>query len=226
MIVNNSSGIISVQPSKEIAASLLEIGAVKFNLKDLFKWTSGIESPIYCDNRIINSKVAVRDNVVDAFTNLISIRFSTKPDIIAGVATGGMPYGAIIASRMNLPFVYVRSERKAHGLRKAVEGDWKKGDKVVLIEDHISTGISSIRAVEFLREEGLELICLLSIMTYRFKEAEDAFKRDNICFGSICNLDTILEVALNDGKLTQPEVDSILEFREDPKNWGPNKGKF
>jgi len=201
----------------------LEIGAVKIDMKDLFTWTSGIRSPIYCDNRIINSKVKVRDEVINEFSNTVASKFLPNLDIIAGVATGGMTYGVLIASRLDLPFIYVRSERKEHGLKKAVEGFFNRGDRVVLIEDHISTGKSSIQAVEWLREEGLQVICLLSIMTYGFPAAAQAFNDKNIPFASICDLDTVLEVALEDGTLDKKEVDAILEFRESPKTWGPNK---
>jgi orotate phosphoribosyltransferase len=223
MIVNLPDQALKVVPNKAIAKSLLKIGAVKLNLTDLFTWTSGIKSPIYCDNRIINSIVEVRDAVVDEFTNTIAVKHMNQADIIAGVATGGMTYGAIIATRLNMPFIYVRSERKQHGLKKVVEGYYEKGQKVILIEDHISTGISSIRAVEHLREEGLEVLSLLSIMTYRFKEAEQAFKEKNIPVGSICDLDTILEVAVEDGQITKTDADKIIEFRNSPATWGPNK---
>jgi orotate phosphoribosyltransferase len=214
---------MKIIPSKKIARSLLEIGAVKINMKDLFTWTSGIKSPIYCDNRIINSKVKVRDEVINEFSNTVTSKLLPNTDIIAGVATGGMTYGVLIASRLDLPFIYVRSERKEHGLKKAVEGFFNRGDRVVLIEDHISTGKSSIQAVEHLREEGLEVICLLSIMTYGFQAAAQAFTDKNIPFASICDLDTVLEVALEDGTLDKKDVDTILEFRESPKTWGPNK---
>ena len=223
MIVNHPDQLLSIEPSKVIAKSLLEIGAVKLNLTDLFTWTSGIKSPIYCDNRVINSKVDVRDAVISEFSNTVALKFGHEIDTIAGVATGGMTYGVLIASRLNLPFIYVRSERKEHGLKKVVEGDYKPGERVVLIEDHISTGKSSIQAVEHLREEGIEVVCLLSIMTYGFKDAEKAFKEKNIQFASICNLDTILDVAKEEGKITEEEAKTIIEFRNSPRTWGPNK---
>jgi orotate phosphoribosyltransferase len=224
MIIKTPSKPMQITPSKTIAKHLLAIGAVQINLKDLFTWTSGIKSPIYCDNRIINSKVDVRNAVTNEFSDVIATRFLPNTDLIAGVATGGMTYGVLIANKLNMPFVYVRSERKEHGLKKVVEGYFQKGDKVVLIEDHISTGISSIRAVDHLREEGLEVLSLLSIMTYGFKGAAQAFNEKNIPFASICDLDTVLEVALEQGSLNRQEVNTVLEFRESPKTWGPNKG--
>jgi orotate phosphoribosyltransferase len=219
------SSFVAMQiiPSKKIAKSLLEIGAFKINLKELYTWTSGIKSPIYCDNRIINSKVGVRNEVINEFSDTVASNFLANTDSIAGVATGGMTYGVLIANRLSLPFVYVRAERKEHGLKKVVEGYFNRGDRVVVIEDHISTGKSSIQAVDHLREEGLEVVCLLSIMTYGFKSAEQAFKDKNIPFGSICNLDTVLDVAREEGSISKEDVDTILAFRDSPKTWGPNK---
>lgn len=219
MLATIPKEIMKVTPSKSIAESLLKIGAVKFNVEEPFKWTSGIKSPIYCDNRIINSQVLVRDAVISEFSNIISENFIPETDIIAGVATGGIPYGVLAADRLKLPFIYVREKRKEHGLKKKVEGEYNPGNKVVLIEDHISTGLSSMRAIEGLREEGLELICLLSIMTYGFKEAEDLYAKENIIHSSICNLDTILEVAEEKGILTPDNVQTILDFRRSPEDW-------
>jgi orotate phosphoribosyltransferase len=212
---------INIVPSRQIAKYLLDIGAVKFNVEHPFKWTSGIDSPIYCDNRVINSKVQVRNAVIGEFMKVISNNFADKFDTIAAVATGGMPYGVLIADRLKLPFIYVRSERKEYGMKKVVEGDFQEGDRVILIEDHISTGKSSLKAAQFLKEEKIIVICLLSIMTYGFKEAEDKFKADNVPFGSICNLDIVLEVAKEENMLSAAQVETILQFRESPKTWRP-----
>jgi orotate phosphoribosyltransferase len=221
MIVSAPDESISMRitPSRQIAKSLLKIGAVKFNVEHPFKWTSGIDSPIYCDNRVINSRVEVRDAVIEEFMKIISDNFAGKFDTIAGVATGGMPYGVLIADRLKLPFIYVRSERKEYGMKKVVEGDFKVGERVILIEDHISTGKSSLKAAQFLKEENVVVICLLSIMTYGFKEAEEKFKQDNVPFGSICNLDIVLDVAKQENILSTSQVDTILQFRESPKTW-------
>ena len=204
---------------EKIAKFLLEIQAIKFNVQNPFTWTSGIRSPIYCDNRIINSKVVIRDAVINAFCKIIKNEFIEQTDIIAAVATGGIPYGTLVADRLNLPFIYVREERKKHGLMKRVEGHFNIGDRVVLIEDHISTGGSSMKAIEGLKDEGLELVSLLSIMTYGFKVADDLFSRENIKYESICNLDTILSVALQEGILNSNEIDTILKFRQSPNEW-------
>ncbi len=213
-------GTLNIVPSKQIANFLLDIGAVKFNIQEPFKWTSGIKSPIYCDNRIINSKVEIRSAVISEFCNIILKNFLSYTDIIAGVSTGGIPYGVLIADRLGLPFIYVRSERKEYGLKKMVEGDYIPGQRVILIEDHISTGISSLRAIEGLQHEGLQLICLLSIMTYSFKAAEKKYNDRGILHASICNLDTILEVAQERGDLSAADVSTILNFRESPEDWG------
>lgn len=205
--------------SKEIARQLLRIQAVRLSVNEPFTWVSGIKSPIYCDNRIINSRVDVRDSVITEFRDIITANFLQETDIIAGVATGGIPYGVLVADRLKLPFIYVREKRKEHGLMKRIEGEFKPGDRVVLIEDHISTGISSIKAIDALREEELQVVCLLSIMTYGFKVAEDAFNDKNIKHLSICDLDTVLEVAKEQGILNSSDADKILQFRQSPKDW-------
>jgi len=207
--------------SKQIARFLLEIGAVKFNVTDPFVWTSGIKSPIYCDNRIINSKVPVRDFVVDTFTNTISEKYLSEIDLIAGVATGGMTYGVLIASRLNLPFIYVRPAKKEYGLKRMVEGEYSAGQKVVLIEDHISKGGSSMVAIKGLREVGIEVVCLLSIMTYNFQEAKELYLKEHVNHESLCDLDTILKVAEEEGKLSSNDVATILSFRNSPDTWHP-----
>lgn len=212
---------MSFSTSKQIAKYLLDIEAVKFNVQNPFTWVSGIKSPIYCDNRIINSKVTVRDSVIAEFTSIVFNKFLDQTDIIAGVATGGIPYGVLVADRLKLPFIYVREKRKEHGLKKIIEGEFKVGDRVVLIEDHISTGMSSLRAIDAIRDEGLELICLVSIMTYGFKVAEKSFKEKNINHLSICDLDTILEVAQEENILTPDAANEVIRFRESPHNWLP-----
>jgi orotate phosphoribosyltransferase len=184
-----------------------------------FTWVSGIQSPIYCDNRIINSKVDVRDAVISEFTNIILKNYLPEIDVIAGVATGGIPYGVLIADRLKLPFIYVREKRKEYGLKKIIEGAYSEHDRVILIEDHISTGMSSIKAVQGLREAGLNLTSLMSIMTYGFRDAEAAFRSENIHHESICDLDIILQVAQEESILSEQDAKQILKFRESPTTW-------
>jgi orotate phosphoribosyltransferase len=199
----------------QIANFLLNIKAVKINVKEPFTWTSGIKSPIYCDCRIVNSYVKERNTVINKFVELIRAEFINKTNIIGGVASGGISYGALVADRLSLPFIYVREERKKHGLEKHIEGEYEAfGNRVVLIEDHISTGGSSMKAINAIKEQKLELVCLLSIMTYNFKEAEDVFSNAGIIHHSLCNLDTILEVALQRGIINSTDADKILKFRE------------
>lgn len=199
--------------ANHIAQLLLDLRAVQFNVLEPFTWVSGIKSPVYCDNRRVISDVYVRNQLVEAFIEMIKEQFKVV-QVIAGVATGGMPMGTLIADRMELPFIYVRQEPKEHGLKRQVEGEFKKGQKVVLIEDHISTGNSSLKAVEGLRKEGLEVIALISIMTYGFDKAENLFMQHNIENRSLCDLETIIEVCLTVGKITQSEARMIMDFKK------------
>ena len=210
--------------AEEVAKRLLDIGAIQFNLNTPFTWVSGIKSPVYCDNRKVTSDVEVRKFVVDSFVSLIKKDFPGT-QIIAGVATGGMALGALIADRLNLPFIYVRQAPKEHGLKRQVEGAYEKGAKVVLIEDHISTGGSSFNAVQGLRNEELDMLALLSIMTYGFKKAQDLFSENDVNHISLCDLDTAIRVAGSEGKISPEEKKSILEFKANPNGWGSTRKK-
>lgn len=207
--------------AKEVAGILLSLGSVQLNVGQPYTWVSGIKSPIYCDNRRVNSDVKARNALVDIFKGVINRDFP-EVEIIAGVATGGMPLGILIADRMGLPFVYVRQEPKEHGLKRQVEGEYSKGDKVVLIEDLVSTGKSSLKAIEGIWNAELELLGLISIMTYGFPASVDLFARNHVNFMSLCDLDAVLEVAFDQGILTQEEKASILKFRAAPAQWGSN----
>jgi orotate phosphoribosyltransferase len=204
---------MNTSASQTLANDLLDIGAVQFNVANPFTWVSGIKSPVYCDNRKINSHVEVRDRTVNAFCSLIREQFGGV-ELIAGVATGGMPLGALIADRLGLPFVYVRQERKSHGLMKQVEGECSAGQKVVLIEDHISTGGSSLKAIQGVRDENLDLLALVSVMTYNFEKAAKAFADANVRFESLCNLDIVANVARQRGSISGSDLDEIITFRD------------
>ena len=204
--------------AKEVAKRLLSLGSVQLNLKDKFTWASGIISPIYCDNRKIISNVAVRNFMTDTFVKVIE-KYYPDVEVIAGVATGGIPLGILVADRLKLPFIYVRQAPKEHGLKRQVEGDFKKGDKVALIEDLISTGGSSFKAVEGLRNEGLEMLGLISIMTYGFKKAELLFNDHDVKYLSLCDLDAIVEVACSEGSISEEDKTAILAFRDYPEAW-------
>jgi orotate phosphoribosyltransferase len=207
---------------KKIARLLLEIGAVKLSVDSPFTWASGIQAPIYCDNRIIAAHVSVRKAILEEFIQRLN-PYLPEIDLIAGVATGGMTFGALIADRLDLPFIYVRPERKVHGLKKQVEGAYREGNRVMLIEDHISTGASSMKAIEGLRDEKLVLIALLSIMTYGFQSAADLFNSRKVIHESICDLDAIIEVA-REQDISSAQAEAILRFREIQGNSLPARG--
>lgn len=201
-----------------VAKELLHIECVQFNLEDPFIWVSGVKSPVYCDNRKINSFVSTRNIILDAFVKLISEEYPDV-EVIAGVATGGIPMGVLIADKMNLPFIYVRQEPKKHGLMKQVEGDYQEGNKVVLIEDHVSTGGSSLKAINGLRKENLDLLGIISIMTYGFDSSINLFKENHIDHYSLCDLESILELAHDLGIITSSDKSKIQNFKKNPSSW-------
>ena len=196
-----------------VAKHLLRLGSVQLSVDKPFTWASGIKSPIYCDNRKINSDVEARNAVVNAFVELIRSEFSDA-EVIAGVATGGISFGALIADRLNLPFIYVRQAPKDHGLMKQVEGGFEAGQKTVVIEDLISTGSSSMKAVQGLRDENIKVLGLISIMTYGFKKAKKLFDDEQVDQWSLCNLDTMVDVELAEGNISAEDKTAILKFRD------------
>lgn len=206
------------EDAKQLASGLLKIGAVKFNMDSPFTWVSGIKSPIYCDNRMINSHVDVRKEVIAAFAREIKRRYANV-EVIAGVATGGISFASLIAGMLDLPMIYVREKAKEHGMMKQIEGEVPEGSRVVLIEDHISTGGSSLKAATAIKNAGLELLGLISIMQYGFDVARARFQEENVAFSSLCDLDTVVEVAVDKGILTKADRDSITTFRKDPAGW-------
>ena len=209
--------------ARALAKEFLEIKSIVFNVENPFTWVSGIKSPVYCDNRRINSFVAVRNMVVDAFVDLIKAEFN-QVEMIGGVATGGIPMGILVADRMNLPFIYVRQEPKKHGMMRQVEGHFIPKSRVVLIEDHISTGGSSLKAVEGLRQAELELLGLISIMTYGFDKASDRFNKANVNYLSLSDLATALEVANEQRVIADVDLESISTFIKNPESWFTNSG--
>ena len=204
--------------AEDVAKDLLNIESIVFNVKDPFTWVSGIKSPVYCDNRRINSFVSTRNRVVDAFVQFIAEEFDSV-EIIAGVATGGIPLGILIADRLNLPFVYVRQEAKKHGMMKQIEGHFTPNARVVLIEDHISTGGSSLKAVDGIRKANLELLGLVSIMTYGFQKSVDRFDQASVKYLSLSDLSTALKVARIEEMISMDHLESIESFVLDPENW-------
>ncbi len=196
---------------REIARTLLKEKAVFLRPHDPFTWTSGIKSPVYCDNRLLISTVAPREMIVDAFCAEIK---KLNVDIISGTATAGIPWAAFVAQKMNLPMVYVRSSSKDHGRQNAIEGKATRGMKTVLMEDLISTGKSSIAAAVKLQEEGVEVAKIFSIFTYGFDEAAKVFKDAGFSCQSLTNFDILAQVAFDDQQLDKATLDQVLSWRK------------
>lgn len=196
---------------QSIASILLKEKAVFLRPNDPFTWTSGIKSPIYCDNRLLISKVESREFIVRAFVELIA---PLKPELIAGTATAGIPWGAWIAHELRLPFVYVRSGDKGHGRKNAIEGDVTQGQKAILIEDLISTGKSSIEAAKKLEASGVNLIRVMSIFTYDFHEACEAFKEAGLEHSSLSNFEILAKVAYDNETLNDVALKQVLDWRQ------------
>lgn len=211
--------ILNEDKALKVAEFLLQIKAVKLNPKSPFTWASGIKSPIYCDNRVTLSYPAIRTFIRQAYAESILEHFG-KPDVIAGVATGGIAQGALVAQELGLPFIYVRSSAKSHGMGNQVEGYFEKGQKVVVIEDLISTGGSSLVAVEALREAGLEVKGLVAIFTYGFDMAVENFAKAECPFTTLSNYDFLLKKAVADNFISASDVQSLQDWRSNPKEWG------
>ncbi len=203
----------------KIAEYLLQIKAIKLQPANPFTWASGWKSPIYCDNRKTLSFPEVRSFICDSFVSLIGSHYPDA-ELIAGVATGAIPHGALVADRMRLPFIYVRSGAKEHGLGNQIEGYFEKGQKVVVIEDLISTGGSSLNAVRALREAGCEVLGMAAIFTYEFKKAADAFEADKCKLYTLSNYSMLIETALKTGYITSAVVETLKKWRMDPSTWG------
>ena len=203
---------------KKTAEYLLQIKAIKLQPSNPFTWASGWKSPIYCDNRKTLSFPEVRSYIRDSFSTMIKELYP-QAEMIAGVATGAIAHGALVADRMGLPFIYVRSGAKEHGLGNQIEGYYDKGQKVVVIEDLISTGGSSLNAVTALREAGCEVLGMVAIFTYEFKKASDAFSAGNCKLDTLSNYTALIETAVNTGYIGKAEVETLTKWRVDPANW-------
>jgi orotate phosphoribosyltransferase len=205
--------------SAKIAEFLLEINAVKLSPQAPFTWTSGWKSPIYSDNRLILSHVEIRNYIKKQLGLALKTNFS-EAEAVIGVATAGIAPGAILADEVGLPFGYVRSEAKKHGMGKQVEGDIQPGTKVVVVEDLVSTGKSSLQAIHALREFKCEVVGMISIFTYGFDAATSAFEEVNCKYISLTNYNSLLTVALHQGKITPEELEMLNEWRKAPDTWG------
>jgi len=204
----------------KVADFLLQINAVKLQPSNPFKWASGWNSPIYCDNRKILAYPKIREFIKNEFISLIK-EFDT-PTCIAGVATGGIAIGAIVAEELGLPFCYVRSESKSHGMKNNIEGDLKLEDKVFVIEDLISSGKSSIKAVRDLKEFGVEITGLGAIFTYGFEVSENNFSEESCSFKTLSNYSSLLETALKNNYISNEELETLVKWRNSPSTWTPN----
>jgi orotate phosphoribosyltransferase len=203
----------------KVAEFLLSIKAVKLQPKAPFTWASGWKSPIYCDNRITLSYPKIRTHIRQEFVRIIEDVFG-KPDAIAGVATGGIALGALVAQELGLPFVYVRSEAKGHGMQNLIEGRIDSGQSVVVVEDLVSTGKSSLAAVKALRDSGCEVKGMVAIFTYGFEVATKAFEKADCNLETITNYNALVDQALKSGYITEKEIESLRAWRVDPANWG------
>ncbi len=201
-----------------LANFLLQIKAIKLNPASPFTWASGLKSPIYCDNRITLSYPNIRTFIREAFVRICTERFG-KPDLIAGVATGGIPQGALVAQELGLPFCYVRSEAKSHGLNNQVEGIVPQGASVVVIEDLVSTGKSSLAAVEALREKGAKVKGMMAIFTYQLDAAAEAFKKAGCDLVTISNYEALIQKAVEENYVSDDQMQSLMEWRKSPQKW-------
>lgn len=211
MILNNERAL-------KVAEFLLQIKAIKLQPANPFTWASGWKSPIYCDNRKTLSYPSIRTFIRQSYADVILDKFG-KPDVIAGVATGGIAQGALVAQELGLPFVYVRTSPKAHGLGNQIEGDFEAGQKVVVIEDLISTGGSSLQAVDALRAAGCEVKGLVAIFSYGFDVATENFTNAKCPFETLTNYDYLMSQAVKHDYITESDVESLQAWRQDPANW-------
>ena len=203
---------------KAVAEKLLQVNAVKLNLQQPFTWASGWKSPIYCDNRRILSFPFIRDYIKSELCNLVFEKFPDA-ELLAGVATAGIAWGAMVADQLKLPYVYVRPKPKEHGLGNQIEGYFEKGQKTVVIEDLVSTGKSSLQVVDVLKGVGIEVTGMVSIFTYDFPVAAEAFKQAGLTYFPLTNYPSLIELALEKGLVSADQQEILLKWRNDPAGW-------
>ncbi len=205
--------------NKELAKSLLEIEAVFLNPKEPFTWSSGIQSPIYCDNRLTLSFPKVRKQISSGLAQLIQNHFP-EAEMVAGTATAGIPHAAWVSDHLDLPMCYVRSKPKGHGKGKQIEGKVVKGQKVVVVEDLISTGGSCITAVHALREAGCEVLGVVAIFSYELNKASELLGNADVKAYTLSDYSSLLEVALEQNVISKDEIHTLQSWRENPESWG------
>ncbi|WP_159519140.1 orotate phosphoribosyltransferase [Sunxiuqinia indica] len=203
----------------EVTKKLVQINTIKIQPSNPFTWASGWKAPIYCDNRKILSYPEARTFIRDQFVKLIKEQYPDA-EVIAGVATGAIAHGMLVAQELGLPFIYVRATPKNHGLENLIEGDLKAGQKVVVIEDLVSTGVSSLKAAEAISNFGGEILGMMAIFTYNFPLAKENFEKAGIELTTLSRYKTLLEVALESGEIKQSQIESLNEWRRNPSEWG------
>lgn len=207
--------------SRNIARALLDIGAVLLRPDEPFVWTSGLKSPIYCDNRLTLSYPHVRRMIADGFVAAIRESFADA-DVVAGVATGGIAHAALVADRLDLPMVYVRDKAKGHGRQNVIEGALFSGQRVVVIEDLVSTGGSSLKAVEAVRGAGARVLGVVAVFTYGFEAAARAFAEAGVPLRALCDYPTLIEVAREENRISLGQLEALRAWRENPEAYGGN----
>ena len=210
--------ILDSETAKQTAALLLQINAIKLRPENPFSWASGWKSPIYCDNRLVLSFPEARKLVASKMADQIKTLYP-NPDAIAGVATGAIGMGLLVAEILSLPFVYIRPEAKSHGRQNKIEGQLQENAKVVVIEDLISTGKSSLKAVEALEEVGAEVMGMLAIFTYGFETAEENFEKQNTTLHTLSDYSHLITQASNEGTVSIDHLDTLKEWRKNPSHW-------
>ena len=212
--------IFNEESAQKVAESLLQIKAIKLNPTNPFHWASGWKSPIYCDNRKSLSYPPVRTYIRQQFVEAINKHFPNA-EVIAGVATGGIAHGVLIAEAMGLPFAYIRSSSKDHGMKNLIEGDIYENQKVVVIEDLISTGGSSLKAVDALREQGCNVLGMVAIFTYGFNLAKNNFTEKDCELITLSDYDALLKVAVKSKYVNEGDINSLSKWRSNPEKWTP-----
>ena len=210
--------IHNINVAKKIAKSLLQINAIILQPNAPFKWAAGWNSPIYCDNRKILSYPKIRNYIKKGLADVI-INHYNSTDVIAGVATAGIPHGALVAEELGLPFIYVRAKAKKHGKQNQIEGYFKKEQSVILVEDLISSGKSSLEAAATLKESGMNIKGIISIFTYNFNTASQNFKNENCKYVSLCDYNTLLPQAIEQKYIKEEDLSILKEWRENPSTW-------
>lgn len=206
------------ETAKQVAKSLLQINAIILQPNNPFRWASGWKSPIYCDNRKTLSYPKIRNHIKKGLANIVKSHYK-ETNVIAGVATAGIPHGALVSEELKLPFIYVRSKAKKHGKQNQIEGCFKKGSSVVLVEDLISSGKSSLEAASTLKENGLNVNAIISIFNYNFDAASENFKNADCEYISLCDYNSLLIEAIDQKYIDKKDLSILKEWRKNPATW-------